>query len=96
MVRSPDGDTDVFDNLAEVLQGDSLAPYILIIFPDFVLQPSIDLMKVNGFDVVLLTNTHGQNKSIQYNLEQAAKSIGLYVNANEIEFMCLKQEGVEL
>ena len=32
MVRSPDGDTDFFDNSAGVLQGDSLAYYIYILY----------------------------------------------------------------
>ena len=31
-VRSPDGDTDYFDIVAGVLQGDTLAPYLFIIF----------------------------------------------------------------
>ena len=32
--RSPDGDTDNFDIVARVLQGDTLAPYIFIICLD--------------------------------------------------------------
>ena len=34
-VRSPDGDTDYFDIIASVLQGDILAPYLLIICLDY-------------------------------------------------------------
>ena len=41
-VRSPDGDTEYFDILAGVLQGDTLAPYLLIICLDYVLRTSID------------------------------------------------------
>ena len=48
-VRSPDGDTDYFDIVAGVLQGDTLAPYMFIICLDYVLRTSIDLMKENGF-----------------------------------------------
>ena len=48
-VRSPDGDTDYFDIVAGVLQGDTLAPYLFIICLDYVLRTSIDLMKDNGF-----------------------------------------------
>ena len=33
-VRSPDGDTDNFDIAAEVLQGDTVAPYLFIISLD--------------------------------------------------------------
>ena len=31
-VRSPDGDTEYFDIVAGVLQGDTLAPYLFIIY----------------------------------------------------------------
>ena len=45
-VRSSDGDTDYFDIVAGVLQGDTLAPYLFIICLDYTLRTSIDL---NGF-----------------------------------------------
>ena len=48
-VRSPDGDTDYFDIVAGVLQGDTLAPYLFIIYLDFVLRTSINKIKENGF-----------------------------------------------
>ena len=48
-VRSPDGDTDYFDIVADVLQGDTLAPYLFIICLDYVLRTSIDKIKENGF-----------------------------------------------
>ena len=48
-VHSPDGDTDYFDIVAGVLQGDTLAPYLFIICLDYVLRTSIDIMKENGF-----------------------------------------------
>ena len=48
-VRSPDGDTDYFDNVAGALQGDTLAPYLLIICLDYVLMTSIDNIRENGF-----------------------------------------------
>ena len=44
-VCSPDWDTDYFDMIAGVLQGDTLAPYLFIICLDYVLRMSIDLMK---------------------------------------------------
>ena len=37
-VRSPDGDTEYFDIVAGVLQGDTLAPYLFIICLDYVLR----------------------------------------------------------
>ena len=50
-VRSPDWDTDYFNIVAEVLQGDTLAPYLLIICLDYVLRTSIDEIKENGFEL---------------------------------------------
>ena len=44
-VHSPDGDTDYFSIVAGVLQGDTLAPYLFIIWPDYMLRTSIVLMK---------------------------------------------------
>ena len=48
-VRSSDGDTDYFDTVAGVLQGDTLAPYLFIICQDYVLRTSIDKIKENSF-----------------------------------------------
>ena len=48
-VRSPDGDTDYFDIVAGVLQGDTQVPYLFIIYLDYVLRTSIDKIKENGF-----------------------------------------------
>ena len=50
-VRSPDGDTEYFDFVAGVLQGDTLAPYLFIICLDFVFRTSIDKIKENGFEL---------------------------------------------
>ena len=50
-VRSPGGDTDYFDIVAGVLQGDTLAPYLFIICLDYELWTSIDKIKENGFKV---------------------------------------------
>ena len=37
MVHSSDGDTDFFDFVTGVLQGDTLVPYMFIIYLDYVL-----------------------------------------------------------
>ena len=50
-VHSPDRDTDYFDIVAGVLQGDTLALYLLIICLDYVLRNSTALMKENGFSL---------------------------------------------
>ena len=50
-VWSPDGDTEYFDIVAGVLQGDTLAPYLFIICVDYVLRTSIDKIKEYGFEL---------------------------------------------
>ena len=44
-----DGDIDFFYIVAGILQEDTLASYLFIIWLDYVLQTSIDLMKENDF-----------------------------------------------
>ena len=50
-VRSPDGDTEYFNIVSGVLQGDTLAPYIFILCLDYVLRTSIDKIRENGFEL---------------------------------------------
>ena len=51
LVWSPDGDTEYFDIVAGVLQGDTLAPCLFIICLDYVLRTSIDKIRENGFEL---------------------------------------------
>ena len=44
-VYSPDWDTDYFDIVAGVLQGETLAPYLFINSLDYMLRTSIDKIK---------------------------------------------------
>ena len=50
-VCSPDGDTEYFDIVAGVLQGDMLSPYLFIICLDYMLRTSIDKIRENGFEL---------------------------------------------
>ena len=50
-VRSPDGDTEYFDIVARVLQGNTLAPYLFINCLDYVLRTLIDKIRENGFEL---------------------------------------------
>ena len=50
-VCSPDGDTDYFDIVTGVPEGNTFAPYLFIICLDYVLRTSIDKMKENGFEL---------------------------------------------
>ena len=103
-VHSPDGNTDYFNIVAGVLQGDTLAQYLFIICLDDVFRTSIDKIKENGLklteersrryptktitdtdyanDIALLANTPAQVETLLHNLEQAAASIGLLLNAH--------------
>ena len=49
MVRSPDGDANFFDIVAEILQSDTLALYMFTICLERELRTSTDLIKENGF-----------------------------------------------
>ena len=49
MVCSPNCDTNFFDVVTGVLQGDTLTPCMFIICLDYVLWMSFDLIKENGF-----------------------------------------------
>ena len=47
-IRPLDGDTDFFDIVPGVPQGDTLAPYLFIVYQDYVLRTSMGLMKEYG------------------------------------------------
>ena len=50
-VCSPGRDTEYYDIVAGVLQGDMLAPYLFILYQDYVLRTSIDKIRENGFEL---------------------------------------------
>ena len=51
MVRSPYGDTPYFEITTGVLQGDMLAPFLFIIYLDYVLRKSLDDNKHLGLTI---------------------------------------------
>ena len=59
-VCSLDEDTDYFEIVADLLQGDTLAPYLFIICLDYMLRISVDLIKENGLSCTKY-NGHGLN-----------------------------------
>ena len=63
-VRSPDGDTEYFDIVAGVLQGDTLVPYLFIICLDYVLTTSIDKIEENGFELTKKRSRRYSKKTI--------------------------------
>ena len=63
-VRSPDGDTEYFDIVTGVLQGDTLAPYLFIMRLDYVLRTLIDKIKENGFELTKKRSSRYPAKTI--------------------------------
>ena len=105
-VRSLDGDTDNFNIVTGVLQGDTLAPYLFIICLVYVLRTSIDRKERNrrystqtitdtdyADDIVLLANTPTQTETLLHSLKWAAAAIGLHVNADKMEYTHFNQRG---
>ena len=91
---------------AGVLQGDTLTPYLFIIYVDNVLRTSIDLKERSrkypeqtildanyADDLALLVNTPAHAETLLHSLERAAAGIGLHVNADWTEYMCFNQRG---
>ena len=85
-VCSPDGDTDSFNIVAGVLQGDTLASYLFIICLDYVLRMSIDLIKENGFTQ---KKARGRQYSVQTitNTDYADDLALLEITPTQIESM---------
>ena len=63
---SSDGDTEYFDIVAGVLQGDTLAPYLFIICLDYVLRTSIDNIRENSFVLTKKRSRKYPAKTITY------------------------------
>ena len=60
VVLSPDGETDAFEILAGVLQGDTLAPYLFILVLDYVMRVAIG----NDEDLLGFTVTPSKSRGI--------------------------------
>ena len=91
-VRSLDGDTEYFDIVAGVLQGDKLAPYLLIIYLDYVIRTSIDKIRENDF---VLTKKRSRRYSAK-SITDANQADDLAILANtpnqaETQLHCLER-----
>ena len=62
-VLTPDGETEQFDILAGVLQGDTLAPFLFILVLDYVLRISLDSNNNLG---LLLSSRQGSRRPSQH------------------------------
>ena len=47
MIRSPDGDTSFLDIVTRIFPGDTWVPCLFILYLDYVLLMSVDLIKEN-------------------------------------------------
>ena len=91
-VRSPDGDTEYFNIVAGVLQGDRLAPYLFIICLDYVLRTPIDKIRENGSK---LTKKRNRSFPAKTNTDaDYADDIAILVNTpNQTEILQHSLEG---
>ena len=64
LCSTPAMETDYFDIVAGVLQGDTLVPYLFIICLDYVLRTSIDKIKENGFELTKKRSRRYPTKTI--------------------------------
>lgn len=93
-------ETDFFDILAGVLQGDTLAPFLIMIVLDYILRVSIDTNRSLGYRLAKARNRRysgikitdadyncANAKKLLHILENASKKIGLKVNATNTEFI---------
>ena len=50
-ILTPDGETPFFSIQADILQGDTLAPFLFIIVVDYVLRMSVDTINDKGYQL---------------------------------------------
>ena len=109
VVCSADEDADFFKIIPGVLQGDTLFAHTLLRLCTSIINWSNKrkwlhikeskmhvVSYINSWvNLVLLTNTPTQAESLLYSIERAAGGFSLYMNTNEIEYMCFfSQKGV--
>ena len=86
-VRSPDGDTEYFDIVAGVLQGDTLDPYLFIIFLHYVLRTSIDKIRENGIELTKERSRRYPAKTITD--ADYADDIAIMANTGKTKHNCI-------
>ena len=78
-ILTPDGMTELFDILAGVLQGDTLAPYIFIIVVDYCMRQALDAHPELG---LTLTPARSRRvKSVHFSDVEFADDIGLVADS---------------
>ena len=82
-VRSPDGDTEYFDIVAGVLQGDTLAPYLFIICLDYALRKLIDKIREKGFKLTKKEAEGTPQNNYWYRLRRWHSDSGKYTQPSQ-------------
>ncbi len=107
-VLSPDGETELFEILAGVLQGDTLAPYLFAIVIDYCMRQAIgDDANVEksrrvgpkiitdvdfADDIALISEDMDKANEFLLRVESAAASVGLHINEGKTKVMTLNME----
>ena len=82
-VCSPNRDTDIFDIVPGVLQGDKFSPYFLITYLDYVLRTPTDQMKENSFTLKIATSkqypAETKNRRRLYRWSSASPSLPPFI-----------------
>ena len=84
MVRSPDGDTELFNILAGVLQGDTLEPFLFVICLGYLVRISIDKCNDYGLTLELARSRRFPTKKIN-DADYADDSALLSDNSNNAQ-----------
>ncbi|KAJ4939860.1 hypothetical protein JOQ06_029296 [Pogonophryne albipinna] len=83
-VVTPDGNSEEFDILARVMQGDTLAPFLFIIVLDYALSKAISGREQDlGF--TLTPRSAGQAQELLNRVELECAKVGLRLNAKKTE-----------
>ena len=82
-VRSPDGDTEYFNIVTGVLQGDTLASHLFIICLDYVHRTSIDKTRESGFKLTKKRSRRYPTKTITDANYADDSNTGKYIQSSQ-------------
>ena len=89
-VLSPDGETDFFEILAGVLQGDTLAPFLFVIVIDYVLRTAVE-----GYEHLGLTLSEGRSARLPRKANKAAHPSKSISDTGYADDLCMLSNTLE-
>ena len=89
-VLSPDGETDFFEILAGVLQGDTLAPFLFVIVVDYVLRKAVD-----GHDQLSLTLAEGRSSRLPRKANKTPQTARTISDTGYADDLCMLSDTLE-